>query len=215
MAPWGNKRIRRTASAVVFACALTVGTSSAVAAAPPAAPVLTGTSPSSPANANHVSVLGTAEPGSTVNIYPDGDCSGPPYPSGTAASLASPGIEVQVPDDSKNTFSATATNATPETSTCSAPITYVEDSRPPQTIIGRMHLNRRKGTITPVFSSDEPYTTFQCHWTRWGRCLPGQRSWHVGHVPSRHRYFGVRATDAAGNVDPTPAVKPVTYNPLF
>jgi hypothetical protein len=117
-----------------------------------------------------------------------------------------------VPDDSKTTLSATAVDASSNTSACSAPITYTEDSRPPRTIINRLHFNRAKGTVTPVFSSDEPYTTFECHWTRWGRCLPGQRSWHIRR-PGR-RYFRVRARDAAGNVDPTPAVKTVTYNPV-
>ena len=147
-----------------------------------------------------------------MNVYPSADCSGPPYPTGSAAGLASPGIEVQVPDDSKTYLSATATDASSDVSPCSAPITYVEDSRPPHHVIGRMHWNRTKGTITPVFGSDEPYTTFECHWTRWGRCLPGQRSWHIR--PGSRRFFRVRATDAAGNVDPTPAVKTVTYNPV-
>jgi hypothetical protein len=65
--------------------------------------------------------------------------------------------------------------------------------------------------VTPVFSSDEPYTTFECSWSRWHRCIPGQRSWHVR--PGR-RIFRVRARDAAGNVDPSPAIKTVTYNPV-
>jgi hypothetical protein len=205
----------RMASVVALACcALGLLGAGAVAYAPPAAPVLSGTNPPSPANATQVLVQGTAAAGSTVRIYPDADCSGPPYPSGSAATFAAPGIAIQVPDDSTTTLSANATDASDSVSPCSASIAYVEDSRPPHTVIGRMHLNRSKGTVTPVFSSDEPYSTFECHWTRWGRCLPGQRTWHIRHVPSRRRYFGVRATDPAGNADPTPAVKPVTYNPV-
>lgn len=179
---------------------------------PPDPPVLTGTNPASPANDNHVLVMGTAEAGSTVTVYPDGDCSGPPYPSGSATTFASPGIGVEVPDDSRTVLSATATDASSNVSSCSAPITYVEDSRPPRTFIRRLHFNRAKGTVTPVFSSDEPSTTFECHWTRWGRCLPGQRTWHLR--PGRRTFFRVRARDAAGNVDTTPAVKTVTYNPV-
>jgi len=37
---------------------------------------------------------------------------------------------------------------------------------------------------------------FAFRWTRWGRCLPGQRTWHIR--PGR-RIFRVRARDAAGN----------------
>ena len=90
-------------------------------AAPPP-PVLSGTNPASPANANSVFVFGTAEAGSTVSVYPDANCSGPPYPPGSAASFASPGLQVQVPDDSTTTFSATAEDASSNVSACSAPI---------------------------------------------------------------------------------------------
>ncbi len=196
---------------VLLACALGFAGASALADAPPAAPVLTGTNPRSPGKTVHVFVQGTAPAGTTVNIYPNGNCSGPPYPSAPATTLASPGIEVQVPNDSTTTLSATATDALDSVSPCSAPIAYAEDSRPPRTVINRLHFNRTKGTVTPVFSSDEPNTTFECNWTRWGRCLPGQRTWHIR--PGR-RVFRVRARDAAGNADPTPAIKPVTYNPV-
>jgi hypothetical protein len=206
---------RKASIAVLVAGALTLCLAIPAGATsdttPPAPPLLSGTNPGSPANQNNVLVIGTAEAGSTVDVYPDGNCSGPPYPSGSAAVLASPGMPIQVPDDSRTMLSATATDASDNVSPCSAPITYVEDSRPPRTVINRLHFNRAKGTVTPVFSSDEPYTTFECHWTRWHRCIPGQRSWHVGRRP---RILRVRARDAAGNVDPTPAVKPVTYNPV-
>jgi hypothetical protein len=178
---------------------------------PPDPPVLSGTNPASPANSNDVLVTGTAEAGSMVSVYADGDCSGPPYPSGSAAILAAPGISVQVPDDSRTTLSATATDPAANASSCSAPITYVEDSRPPRTFIRKLNFNPVKGTVTPVFSSDEPHATFECHLTRWGRCRPGRRTWHVR--PGR-RVFRVRATDTAGNVDSTPAIKTVTYNPV-
>jgi hypothetical protein len=213
MAPWGDKRVRRVLPALVLACSLGLGMQSAMASTAPAPPVLTGTNPPSPGNRVHVFVQGTAPAGTTVSVYPTGDCSGPPYPSGSAATLASPGIEVEVPNDETTTLSATATDASSNVSACSAPISYAEDSRPPGTFIGRLHFNRAKGTVTPVFSSDEPQATFECHWSRWGRCLPGRRTWHLRPRP-RRRYFQVRATDAAGNVDTTPAIKAVTYNPV-
>jgi large repetitive protein len=208
--PSSKKRMRRATIALVSACALSwLLATSAVAA--PTPPVLSGTNPASPANASSLFVFGSAEAGSTVSVFPDANCSGPPYPPGSAASFASPGLQVHVPDDSTTTLSATATDASSNTSACSAPISYVEDSRPPHTLIRRLHFNRAKGTVTPVFSSDEPYTTFECSWTRWHRCIPGQRSWHIR--PGR-RIFRVRARDAAGNVDPSPAIKTVTYNPV-
>jgi hypothetical protein len=209
--PSGKKRMRRATIALVSACTLSWVLATSALAASPLPPVLSGTNPASPANANSVFVIGTAEAGSTVSVYPDADCSGPPYPPGSAASFASPGLRVQVPDDSTTTFSATARDVSSNVSACSAPISFVEDSRPPHTLIRRLHFNRAKGTVTPVFSSDEPYTTFECSWTRWQRCIPGQRSWHIG--PGR-RIFRVRARDAAGNVDPSPAIKTVTYNPV-
>jgi hypothetical protein len=209
MALWGEKRIRGAIAVAVVACALAFLAVPAIATGPPA-PVLTGTNPPSPAKTAHILVVGTAQAGSTVNVYPDADCSGPPYPSGSAATFASPGIAIQVPDDSRTNLSATATNTSDNVSPCSVPITFVEDSRPPHTAINRLHLNQSKGTVTPVFSSDEVYSTFECHLTRWSRCRPGQRTWHIR--PGR-RVFRVRAIDAAGNVDPTPAAKTATITP--
>jgi len=213
MALWGKKRIRGAIAGAIGVCALVLLLAVPAVATGPPAPVLTGTNPSSPANSSRILVLGTAQAGSTVHLYPDADCSGPPYQFGSAAAFASPGIEVYVPDDSRTSLSATATDVSDNVSPCSAPIAFVEDSRPPSTVIGRLHLNRSKGTVTPVFSSDEPEATFECHLTRWGRCRPGARSWHIRPRRPRRRVFQVRATDPAGNVDPTPASKTVTLQP--
>jgi hypothetical protein len=209
MALRGKKRIGGAiaAAVAVYAGLLAVP---AIATGPPA-PVLTSTNPPSPSKTAHILVIGTAQAGSTVNVYPNGDCSGPPSPSGSAATFASPGIAIQVPDDSTTTLSATATDASANVSPCSAPIAFVEDSRPPRTYINRLHLNQGKGTLTPVFSSDEAVSTFECHWTRWGRCRPGARTWHIR--PARRHYFRFRARDAAGNVDPTPAKAVVVNSP--
>jgi hypothetical protein len=211
MASMGHKRIRRAVPALVFACALSLGLTSALAFLPPVPPGLTGTNPPSPGNTVHVFVQGTAPAGSTVNVYPTADCSGPPYPSGSADSFASPGIQVQVPNDSRTSLSATATDDSDNVSPCSAPIAYVEDSRPPNTFIGRLHRNRANGTVTPVFSSDEAGVTFECHGlNRWGKCISGSRTWHIRPKRPGRRVIRIRARDAAGNVDPTPASKTVT-----
>ncbi|HEX3325240.1 MAG TPA: S8 family serine peptidase [Solirubrobacterales bacterium] len=94
----------------------------------PDPPQLTSTVPASPANENHPKILGTAEPGSTVKVYADAGCDGAAFETGTAADLASPGIAVTVPDNSTSQFSARATDAALNTSSCSAPIIYVEDT---------------------------------------------------------------------------------------
>ena len=96
----------------------------------PAAPVLSTTDPGSPANANTVRVRGTAEPASTVRLY-GGDCTGSPLATGPAADLAGAGVAVSLADNSVTTLRATATDRAGNTSACSAPLTYVEDSAPP------------------------------------------------------------------------------------
>ena len=100
----------------------------------PSAPTLTGTSPSSPANENNPKVLGGAETGSTVRIYATPDCSGSPLASGTPGQLASPGIAVTVADNSTTNLRATATDQAGNTSSCSAAVTYVEQSAQTQKI---------------------------------------------------------------------------------
>jgi len=96
---------------------------------PPLPPKLLGTNPPSPANDNSPAVVGSAATiGSMVDIYSDPGCN-TLLGSGTAADLAS-GIPVTVPDNSTNTFYATASVGT-STSSCGGPLTYVEDSPQP------------------------------------------------------------------------------------
>ena len=63
-------------------------------------------------------ITGTADAGSTVELYATGDCSGAIVASGTAAAFATPGLAVIVADDSTTTYSATASNG-PNVSACS------------------------------------------------------------------------------------------------
>jgi arylsulfatase A-like enzyme len=98
----------------------------------PPPPTLTATDPASPANDNSPRMRGTAQAGSTVRLYETTGCSGAAAVSGSAAEFASPGLLVSVPDDSKTTFRATATDLVGNTSGCSSDsITYVEDSTAP------------------------------------------------------------------------------------
>jgi len=97
----------------------------------PAAPTITATDPASPASDNEPKVKGTAEASSTVRIYKSSNCSGPVAAEGSAAAFASPGLTVTVPDDTTTQLSATATDAAENTSPCSAPFAYTEDSTGP------------------------------------------------------------------------------------
>lgn len=91
---------------------------------PPAAPQLMSTDPASPSPSGTPRIRGTAEVGSTVSVYAGPGCAGAPVASGTAAELGSPGLGVQVTEDTTAVFSATATDPAANTSTCSAPISY-------------------------------------------------------------------------------------------
>jgi hypothetical protein len=100
--------------------------------APPVAPTGLSSTPTSPANDNSPKVSGTAEAGSTVNLYTASDCSGSPAATGPAASFGSPGLTVTVADNSITTFKATATDGAGNVSPCSSSsVAYQEDSTLP------------------------------------------------------------------------------------
>jgi hypothetical protein len=92
---------------------------------PPAAPVISGSNPASPGQSTTPQIFGSAEAGSTVNLY-EGPCSTAPVGSGTAAGFSSPGITATVPASATTTFHAKAVDAAGNSSTCSAGFKYVE-----------------------------------------------------------------------------------------
>jgi subtilisin family serine protease len=95
---------------------------------PPPAPTLNATNPPSPAKNNQPRLIGSAQPGASIDVYANATCSGSPITSGTAAQLAGPGIAVTVGAATVTEFSAKATDMVPFDSTCSAPISYAENS---------------------------------------------------------------------------------------
>jgi hypothetical protein len=95
----------------------------------PPAPSLTGTSPSSPDPTTEPRILGQAEVGTSIKLYPTADCSGAPAAVGTASELNGLGVKVTVKPESTTTFHATATNVSGDTSACSASsVAYVQQS---------------------------------------------------------------------------------------
>ncbi len=92
---------------------------------PPAPPELSGTDPESPGVSITVSVLGTAEAGSSIAVYSTVDCSGEPLATGAADPTSGElSVEVTVERGSTTTLYATATDIGENTSSCSTGIVY-------------------------------------------------------------------------------------------
>lgn len=113
----------------------------------PPAPVLTATDPASPAASTTPRVLGETEAGAAVKIYDTPDCSGEPIAAGTAAQLASPGLQVTVAPDSTSAFRATA-ESEGFVSGCSEPIAYRQFEEP--SAGGGSNDGGAGGTVTEV-----------------------------------------------------------------
>ncbi|HVY96335.1 MAG TPA: S8 family serine peptidase [Solirubrobacterales bacterium] len=97
-------------------------------AVPPPPPTLAATSPSSPSKDPQPRLLGSAQRGTSVDVYANATCAGTPVATATAAQLAGPGVAVAVASDAVTQLSARATDLAPLTSACSAPISYTHKS---------------------------------------------------------------------------------------
>jgi Ca2+-binding RTX toxin-like protein len=179
---------------------------------PPAAPTLTATTPASPANDNAPKIKGAAAAGTTVRLYSSSNCTGSPV-SGSAANFASPGLTVAVGDNSTTDFYATATDGASQTSGCStSPITYVEDSTAPDTTIDSgPPVSTNDPTPTLDFNSSDAGSTFECSLdgALFAACTPPLTT---GTLPDGPHTFDVRAKDAAGNLDASPATRSFTVD---
>ncbi len=177
----------------------------------PDAPELTATVPASPANNNSPKIFGSAEAGSTVRLFITNDCSGDPIATATAAELTA-GISVSVPDDSLTRFRATTTSSIGNPSSCSAALTYVEDSTAPETQIDSSP-QALSSSATASFSFSGTDTggsgvaSFQCRLdsseaAAWAACASPKS--YSALAAGSHK-FEVRAIDHSGNTDATPA----------
>jgi hypothetical protein len=202
----------------------------------PAPPVIGASNPASPADDATPQLSGTAEPGSTVNLYATADCSGSPMATGTAAEFAAPGLTIVVAEGTTTAVRATATDVAGNVSGCGNAFSYVKtvpflappviiekpvekpvetpvqtplakDTTPPETKLTSVP----KPTITATratfrFSASEAGSTF--------RCRLDKKPFTVCRSPATYKKlklgkhtFQVVAVDAAGNADPTPASK--------
>jgi hypothetical protein len=181
----------------------------------PTTPCLNGTTPDSPANDNSPKVFGSADSGSTVKLYTDSGCTGPPVGTGTAGDFAAPGISVNpVADNSATTFYATATDSGSNVSSCSSTLPtpsgseiYVEDSTPPAPSVNSGPSGvTADNTPTFSFSATDAVgpINFQCSIdtgsANFGACSgPGNTDTSSSALANGPHTFRVQATDAAGN----------------
>jgi tripartite motif-containing protein 71 len=178
---------------------------SAVVRVTDTAPNLTGTVPPSPSSNPSPAVKGVADPVSTVNLYASLDCSGLSLGSGAGTDLSGSGIPITVPSDQTTELRATATDSAGNVSGCSSPISFTQDSTPPETTIDSGPpgvSNDPNPTFT--FSSSELRSSFRCKLDKAPYRACSSPKTYAGLADGPHT-VRVRATDKAGNVDPTPA----------
>jgi hypothetical protein len=181
---------------------------------PPSPPTLTGTSPRSPANDNHPEVEGTLGSGSPtlVSIYTNRTCTGKPAATGSPPTFTGGGITISVPDDSSTPISATAGNAGGD-SGCSNSISYVESTSPPNTTFTSAPPPiTNNTTVSFGFAASEAGSTFTCRFDYAPDFTPCSSPKTYTGLPEGAHVLRVRATDAAGNTDPTPATRQVTVD---
>lgn len=207
--PRRGRFVCRAAFAGLAALAVLATPLPALAVAP-AAPVLSGTRPPSPNPATEVAVSGSAEAGSTVQLFATADCTGAAVATGTAADLASGALTVTVPVGSDTSLSARAADPTGAASPCSNSITYRQDSVAPAppvlTAVPAAAVNQT--TVTVGWRHEEQGVRFECRFdsvsaTAWTACTSPHA---VTATMDGTHSLDVRAIDPAGNVgDPTGA----------
>ncbi len=174
----------------------------------PTTPDITGTDPDSPSPDPRPDIKGRAPAGSTVTIFASDRCSTAfEVVSGPASEFDDPGLPLRVESNTSTDFTATATIGA-NTSACSKGFTYVEDEDPPDTQIVTSPPNQSSASVGEfTFASPGGGTSFEC---RLDDAPFGPFSLcgapHVTpFLDDGSHTLEVRALDAAGNVDPSPA----------
>jgi hypothetical protein len=155
-------------------------------------------------------VAGRAPGGTSVSVYATANCSGSPIAKGTPAQLSA-GFQVSVSANTATAFSAVAIGA--QHSSCSDPVTYTEDSTAPRTRItmGPGVKTRKHKAVFRFMdvTEDPPGTTFVCKLDK-KKWKPCGSPFHMKHLTPGHHTVKIRATDIAGNVEPTPVKRRFT-----
>ena len=179
------------------------GTTAPPTGSPPPAPRLR-TAPGGTANDNTPLLTGSAPGASSVKVFPRPDCGGTPIAKGPAGEFASPGFEIQVPDNVTAAFSAVSVSGAGQ-SACSAPVLYVEDSTAPHTRItmGPAAKTARKKAVFRFTDTTGAAagTAFFCKVDR-AKWKPCSSPLKLQHLRPRSYVVQVKATDPAGNSEP-------------
>jgi Bacterial Ig-like domain len=155
-----------------------------------------------------VTLSGTAEPGAIVEVFEGATSRGTTTTNAggtwnrTLTSVA----------DGSHTYTATARDAAGNTSSVSNARTVVVDTTAPNTVLTTGPLGATSSASASfTFTADDPSATFECRLDggAWSPCS-SPRS-YTGLAEGPHT-FDVRATDAAGNTDPTPATRAWTVD---
>ena len=167
----------------------------------PAAPVLSQPLDGSFNTSGSVTVAGTAEPGSSVEVFDGASSKGLSAADGAGSwTKTLSGVA-----DGSHTYTAKATDAAGNTSTVSNARTVTVDTIAPNTTITAQPANPTSQTSASFsFTSTEAGSSFQCSLdgAAFAACTSPQN--YAGLAAGAHT-FQVRATDPAGNTDASSA----------
>jgi MYXO-CTERM domain-containing protein len=175
---------------------------------PPAAPVVSTPTEGAVVDTATPVISGMAEPGSTVTLVIDGT------PVGTTTADASGNWTFTPPPlvDGPHTVTATATDVAGNTGPASAPRTFTVDTEPPDTsIVSGPEGTVRSTSATFDFASPETGVTYECSLDGAAFTACTDPVTFTGLADGEHT-LRVRARDAAGRVDATPASRTWTVD---
>ena len=175
---------------------------------PPAPPTIESPAEGSTNATGTVTLSGTAEPGAVVEVF-EGATS-----LGTATTSSGGGWSRTLTSvaDGSHSYTATARDAAGNTSSASNARTVVVDTTAPNTVVTTGPLGATSSASASfTFTADDSSATFECRLDGggWSPCS-SPRS-YAGLAEGLHT-FDVRATDVAGNTDPTPATRTWTVD---
>jgi MYXO-CTERM domain-containing protein len=176
---------------------------------PPGAPVVTRPVNDSVTNDTMPAIAGTAEPESTVTVTLNGTSVGTATTDAAGNWSFTPTTPLA---DGPYTVVVTATDVAGNTSAPSNSVRFVIDTTPPETtIVSGPPAETQVQDATFDFSSNETGVTYECKVD--GGEFMACTDPTVVSPPEGEHTLQVRARDAAGNVDPTPAMHTWTYRP--
>ena len=175
---------------------------------PPAPPAIESPAEGSTNSTGTVTLSGTAEPGAVVEVFEGATSLG-------TATTTSGGVwsrTLTSVADGSHTYTATAGDAAGNTSSASNPRTVVVDTSAPNTVLTTGPLGATSSASASfTFAADDPSATFDCRLDG-GVWAPCSSPWSYAGLTEGIHTFDVRATDAAGNTDPTPATRTWTVD---